>query len=234
MSTIRTKALDKLISELEEFEINRNHYWEDLEPQGAYDVHLSGKLDALAHYCQALGWSELSHQINELLPLQGTAPESMERVKGYVLPEIRHLMDQTDIDSTPNPTDWFWHFVHPRIKALAQPRFEAGFFGDAVESSFKEVNDCVKRIYRESEGKEADGAGLMTSAFSPGNPVVRLTEMETETDRNIQQGYMQIFTGAMIGIRNPKAHGNLNPDARKALHLISLASLLMNKIDERI
>ena len=87
---------------------------------------------------------------------------------------------------------------------------------------------------RESEQREADGAGLMTSAFSPGNPIIRLTPLESDTDRNIQQGYMQIFAGAMTGIRNPKAHGNLNPDARKALHLISLASLLMCKVDERI
>jgi len=27
--------------------------------------------------------------------------------------------------------------------------------------------------------------------------------------RNIQRGYMQIFAGAMIGIRNPKAHKNI-------------------------
>lgn len=234
MSTIRTEALDKLVSELEKFDIDLNQYWEDLEPQSAYDVLLSGKLDALLHSCQALGWSELANQLNELLPLRGSAPASMERVKGYVLPEIRRLMEQTEIDTSPNPTDWFWEFVHPRIKSLAKPRFEAGFFGDAIEASFKEVNDCVKRLYRESEQREADGAGLMTSAFSPGNPVVRLTAMETETERNIQQGYMQIFAGAMTGIRNPKAHGNLNSDARKALHLICLASLLMVKIDERI
>lgn len=234
MSIIRTEALDKLVSELEELEIDLNAYYDDLEPQGVYDSLISGKIDALAHFCQALGWSDLSGQLQQLLPLQCSAPEAMERVRGYVLPEIRRLMEQTEIDSSPNPTDWFWDFVHPRIKSLARPRFEAGFFGDAVEASFKEVNDTVKRIYRESEQREADGAGLMTSAFSPGNPIIRLTTLETDTDRNIQQGYMQIFAGAMTGIRNPKAHGNLNPDASKALHLISLASLLMRKVDERI
>ena len=234
MSTIRTEALDKIVSELEKFEIDLNQYWNDLEPQAAYDVMLSGKIDALAHFCQTLGWSELCEQLNELLPLKCSAPESMERIQGYVLPEIRRLMEQTEIDTSPNPTDWFWDFVHPRIKSLAKPRFEAGFFGDAGESAFKEVNDTVKRIYLESEHREADGAGLMTSAFSPGNPIIRLSPLETETDKNIQQGYMQIFAGAMTGIRNPKAHGNLNPDARKTLHLLSLASLLMYKIDERI
>ena len=205
-----------------------------LEPQSVYNSLLSGKLDALSHICLALGWSDLSGPLQGLLPLRCSVSEAMERVRGYVFPEIRRLMEHKEIYSSPSPTDWFWDFVHPRIKVLARPRFDAGFFGDAVESSFKEVNDTVKRIYCESEQREADGANLMTSAFSLSNPVIRLTALKTETDRNIQQGYMQIFAGAMTGIRNPKAHGNLNPDARKALHLISLASLLMCRIDERI
>lgn len=45
---------------------------------------------------------------------------------------------------------------------------------------------------------------------------------------------MQIFAGEMTGIRNPKAHGNLHPDAVKALQLICLVSLLMTKFNERI
>src|SRR5258707_75344 len=61
-----------------------------------------------------------------------------------------------------------------------------------------------------------------------------MTPLATATDRDEQQGYMQIMAGSMTGIRNPKAHGNLNPDSTKALHLICLASLLMRRLDERI
>ena len=234
MTTARIGAINKLISDLEAFEINLNQYYEDSEPQGVCDNILTGKLDTLSCYCKTLGWSELSSVLVELLPLQGNAVEALERTQGYVLPEVKRLLDKTDVDSEPTPTDWFWELVHPRICALARPRFDAGFFGDAVESSFKEVNDVVKRLHLQETDNEADGSGLMTSAFSPGNPSIRLNELVSESDRNIQQGYMQIFAGAMTGIRNPKAHANLNPDSRKALHLISLASLLMNKIDERI
>ena len=107
-------------------------------------------------------------------------------------------------------------------------------FGDAVEASYKEVNDTAKRIVRDVDGQELDGATLMNRAFSPNHPLIRLTELKTETDRSIQQGYMQIMAGAMTGIRNPQAHGNLDPGANRALHLICLASLLMHMIDERI
>lgn len=234
MTNPRSEALARLVSTLESFEINVTEYFSDLEPQAFYDTALNGKIEALLSFCNVFGWSELSGTLKAVLPFRGTAVEGMEQVQGFVLPEVRRLMAESDVDGAPSPTDWFWQLVHPRIKAVAQPRFAAGFFGDAVEASFKEVNDAVKMIFKDRTGKEADGAGLMTTAFSPANPVIALNALASETDRNIQQGYMQIFAGAMTGIRNPKAHGNLNPDARKAFHLINLASLLRYKVDERV
>jgi len=44
---------------------------------------------------------------------------------------------------------------------------------------------------------------------------------------------MQIFAGAMTGIRNPKAHANIVIDRNRAIHLLFLASLLFFKLDER-
>ena len=45
---------------------------------------------------------------------------------------------------------------------------------------------------------------------------------------------MQIFAGAMQGIRNPKAHENLSISREDAVKRLVLASLLMDKIDEAI
>lgn len=42
---------------------------------------------------------------------------------------------------------------------------------------------------------------------------------------------MQIFAGAMTGIRNPKAHENIIITMDQAIHHIFLASLLMQQID---
>jgi uncharacterized protein (TIGR02391 family) len=223
-----------VLDDLAGIEIGLNDYYDDAEPQSVIDNVLTGKINSLRAFCQLLGWSELVAPLQGMTPLQGNAIESLATVQSFVIPEARRLLAATDIEQPQSPTQWFWEFVHPRICALARPRFDAGFFGDAVEASFKEINDAVKRIVRDTDGRELDGAGLMTTAFSPQNPVIRLSALITETDRNIQQGYMQIMAGSMTGIRNPKAHGNLNPDSSKALHLIALASLLMHKVDERI
>ena len=45
---------------------------------------------------------------------------------------------------------------------------------------------------------------------------------------------MQIFSGAISGIRNPKAHENLTLTKEKAIKRLILASLLMDKIDEAV
>lgn len=234
MTISRSDTINKLLDELEAFEIPLNPYYDDPDPQGVIDDILTGKVNSLKAFCQLLGWSELVAPLQDMSPFQGNAVNGLDLIKTFVIPEARHLLSTTDVETLSSPTQWFWELVHPRIRVLAQPRFEAGFFGDAVEASFKEVNDTMKRIVRELDGRELDGAGLMTTALSVQNPIVRLSMLESDTDRSIQQGYMQIFAGSMTGIRNPKAHGNLNPDSSKALHLIALASLLMLKIDERI
>ena len=234
MNHIRVEALKAVLDELQTWTIDLNQYYGDAEPQGIIDAVLTGQIDSLRAFCQRLGWSDLVTSMQDMTPLRGNAVESLQVIQSFVVPEARRLLVSTDIEEAPHPTDWFWDLVHPRVASLSRPRFEAGFFGDAVEASYKEVNDVAKRIVRDVDGRELDGATLMTTAFSPKHPLIQLTPLETETDRSIQQGYLQIMAGAMVGIRNPTAHGNLNPGASEALHLICLASLLMRKLDERI
>jgi uncharacterized protein (TIGR02391 family) len=123
--------------------------------------------------------------------------------------------------------------LHPRVTTLAKPRFDSGHYADAVESVFKELNSIVKELYIKSGGEELDGVPLMRKAFSPSNPVILLDDLKTETGRNIQQGYMDLFAGSISGIRNPKAHNNINISAERAAHHLMLASLLFFKLDER-
>ena len=74
---------------------------------------------------------------------------------------------------------------------------------------------------------------LMNTVFSVNNPIIKLGDM-SETGKNIQQGFMQIYSGSMIGIRNPTAHENLDIKKEHAIHYLYLASLLMIKFDEKI
>jgi hypothetical protein len=61
-----------------------------------------------------------------------------------------------------------------------------------------------------------------------------LDDLSSVSGQDIQKGYMQIFAGAMTGIRNPKAHANITITPERAIHLLYLARLLLSKVDERL
>jgi len=149
----------------------------------------------------------------------------------YLTPADSPLRRLTQFPDTKDPAS-FWSSIHSSVVRTARSKFEDGYFADAVESALKEVNKRVKDYVKCRTGKEHDGAALMYRAFSLDNPVITLDNLETETGRNIQQGYMQIFAGSMTGIRNPKAHDNITIEEARAIHFLFLASLLMCKLDE--
>lgn len=101
-------------------------------------------------------------------------------------------------------------------------------------AALKEVNSRIKKLYKKYRGEEKDGQDLMHKAFTVSNPLLIFEGMDTESGRNVQEGYMQIFAGAMQGIRNPKAHENMSISREDAVKRLVLASLLMDKIDEAI
>ena len=131
-------------------------------------------------------------------------------------------------------TEDFWARLHTSVVQASRTRFDAGHYADAVEAALKELNQKVKDHVRKKTGQEFDGADLMNRAFSPKSPIITLADLSTEDGRNIQQGYMQIFAGAMTGIRNPKAHSNVSIDEKRAIHHLHLASLLHQIFDERL
>jgi uncharacterized protein (TIGR02391 family) len=67
----------------------------------------------------------------------------------------------------------------------------------------------------------------MRKAFSPNSPTFVLATPSTTSGKNIQQGFMDLFAGAMMGIRNPHAHENLKLDSDTVKDFLHLASLLM-------
>jgi uncharacterized protein (TIGR02391 family) len=114
--------------------------------------------------------------------------------------------------------------TEPELREETRQLFVDGHYPQAVEEGFKYLNNVVKR----RTGVETDGAPLMTTAFSPSAPRLKLTELRTQSQKDQQQGYMRIYEGAMIGIRNPRAHEHRYlDDPRNALELLSLCNHLV-------
>lgn len=167
---------------------------------------------------------------------QNALAKGQEQARAIIQSMMEEIATYDDGLTQPRePTDTnpdIWNLLHPKIVVVAQPRFHAGHLADSVEAALKEVNSTVKNIVKLKIGKELDGASLMNTALSVNNPILKLDDPSTLSGKDIQQGYMQIFAGAMTGVRNPKAHGNIAIDENQAIHLLFLASLLMYKVEE--
>ena len=141
--------------------------------------------------------------------------------------------DQTAPATDLDPVDYAWNLLHPRVQVVAQQRFSAGHYADAVEATLKELASVIRSLVLQRAGPELDGVSLMQTAFSPKNPIIVLADLSTQSGRDMQRGYMDLFAGTMAAIRNPKAHGNIVITAERALHLLFLASMLWYTLDER-
>lgn len=145
---------------------------------------------------------------------------------------VRNLYKVQSMES--GPSSDVWSTLHPVIVSVAKSRFDSGHYADAVEASYKEINSRIKEEVRQRTGKTYDGANLMNQAFSVNNPIIVLEDLESEDGQNVQNGYMMMFSGAMIAIRNPKAHSNNSIEPDEAMPLIQIASHLFSKFDAAI
>lgn len=118
--------------------------------------------------------------------------------------------------------------LHPLILRHAYSQFLNGHLRGAVLDAFIAVFDLI----RERSGLALDGAELVGKAFSLTGPRLILSELDTESGKNDQKGFIQIFQGAYLGIRNPKAH-SLRTDltTESAAQYLVFASLLARRIE---
>lgn len=131
----------------------------------------------------------------------------------------------------------FWDMIHPQIIKTSKKLFEDTHYANSAEDAFIEINarvKCLYKIIKPTCAKIPDGEAAMTAMFSPNNPMIKFSDISTETGRNIQKGYMQLFSGAISAFRNPKAHENISLESEECKHRLIFASMLMYRLDEGI
>ena len=119
--------------------------------------------------------------------------------------------------------------LHPAVERAAGKLFRDGHYANAVEDSVKALNALVRM---NSGVDDKDGSGLMGFVFSPKNAVLKFNDLEDDFDRDEQKGFMRLFSGAVAGHRNPRAHKLIKDDPERALEFIAFVSLLAKLADE--
>lgn len=119
--------------------------------------------------------------------------------------------------------------LHPRIIRASKSLFSSGHYAEAIFAAFKAVNNFTKK----KTGQSLDGKDLMAKVFNESKPIIKINKLKNRSERDEQEGFRFLFMGAMVGIRNPKAHDNTQQiDYHKALEYLAFASLLMRRATE--
>ena len=119
--------------------------------------------------------------------------------------------------------------VHPEIDNITRKLFDDGHYSQATFEAFKFLDKEVQKI---SEVNKS-GYNLMMKAFNVDSPKIKLTDLSNISEKDEQKGYMFLFSGAVLAIRNPRGHEfDIHETPDQCLDYISLASLLLRCLDE--
>jgi uncharacterized protein (TIGR02391 family) len=100
------------------------------------------------------------------------------------------------------------------------------------ESVFAAAKALVNYVKERSGRHDLDGAPLVRTVFSKGNPILAFNDLADQTDQDEQEGMMHLFEGAVLGIRNPGGHSFPEGPEQRAIEYISLLSLLAYRVQE--
>ena len=146
------------------------------------------------------------------------------------LPSVEESLDKFLAETMEEKgEDGFEHLLHPAVMNASLEHYKNGHYREAVLNSVTAIFDLI----RSRTGLDLDGSALVNQALSIADPYLVLSELDTESGRNDQKGFIQLFSGSYQGIRNPKAH-SLNHDLTelKASQYLVHASLLARRVSE--
>jgi uncharacterized protein (TIGR02391 family) len=126
--------------------------------------------------------------------------------------------------------------VHPDVLKFCRAELVRNNYFHAVLEATKSVAEKI----RQRSGLTNDGASLVDDAFALGKtgiPRLAFNSLRTETERNEQNGMINLMKGMFSAFRNPTAHAaklSWTITEQDAFDLLTLASLLHRRIDSAV
>ena len=118
--------------------------------------------------------------------------------------------------------------LHPKIVAATKALYRDAHYRDAVLGASIAL---IKLVQTKSRRPDLDGVALMSTVFSKNKPILAINKMKDKTDWDEQEGMMHLLMGAVLAIRNPRAHGLFADDPESALEYIGFISMLAKRVD---
>jgi uncharacterized protein (TIGR02391 family) len=136
----------------------------------------------------------------------------------YRLPQagLAHLAGETLAPDDELLAEFDRRILDQDLRTAPRSRFVSKHYADAVEAAVKALNECV----RGRTGLSEDGDVLMTTAFSPNAPMLRINRGKSKSDESEQRGHMHICQGDIGAWRNPRAHSIIDDSPSRALMML--------------
>lgn len=167
-----------------------------------------------------------------------TLVESLKSFQEYILelglarsvlalPAPRMLALATSTEDGSGNNVFAMTIKEPEIGSVSRDLFASGHYSLAVQEAYK----AVDKFIGEKTGEQVlSGTQLMEKIFSPTTPVLHWTGRQSQSEQDEQRGYHRLFSGAMLGIRNPVTHEfDWVEDQEVALELLIFAQHLLRK-----
>lgn len=104
-------------------------------------------------------------------------------------------------------------------------------YTDALKTALIYLTEQIRDI---SGLHDLDGDSLVTRAFSPTNPMIKVNDLRTDSDRNEQKGTMQILQGMYSAFRNPINHSMLNISENECIRKLIFIDTMLGYINRPI
>lgn len=108
---------------------------------------------------------------------------------------------------------------------------EKNYINESYSSAILDALHLLTETIRNKTGLEGDGAVLIGQAFGSSSPMIQLNLMQTESEKNIQKGMVDLLRGIYTTIRNPRSHDKYIDSKIDADSIIIFLNYLLNIID---
>lgn len=117
-----------------------------------------------------------------------------------------------------------------QLRKTTERLYRDGHHARAVEEAYKFIDNLVKKHAKHPD-QSLTGSKLMTNVFGVSSPFLKINSGTSTSEKDEQVGYMQILSGCMTGIRNPRAHEcDWEDSETRAMQLLIWANHLVERI----
>lgn len=140
-----------------------------------------------------------------------------------------HLFSDETITLGPVEHPFDIRNIHPMLPNLVRSMFDDGYYSQTTFEACKYLDKEVARIANCTES----GYKLMMKAFQEVSPLIALTPLATDSEKDEQNGFKFMFAGTVMAIRNPRGHEyKIKDSIDDCLDHLSLISLLLRRIEK--